>query len=155
MFRVYVPGKGQFPALDRAHAPYCDFFWCLGAEPLVSSFGGKAISKKEKREMLPLSSQTSMRSRWRGGACARWVLGGGRRHRGSGVMHIQRGHQFFGDPEFFFLPLQLQHSPLALVMIELASRHAIAKVHEVRSSYCTFATDSPSHVPMLGTTTVG
>jgi hypothetical protein len=35
----------------------------------------------------------------------RCVWGGGRRHRGSGVIYVQRGHLFFGDPDFFFLPV--------------------------------------------------
>jgi hypothetical protein len=41
---------------------------------------------------------------------------------------------FFGDPEFIFLPVQLQHFPIVLVVTELASRHANLKVHEVKSS---------------------
>ena len=67
----------------------------------------KGISKKQKEEKnFLLSSQNSVRFRWRGGACARWVLGGGGRHRGWGVMNIQRGLLQIWSCEFFSLPLQ-------------------------------------------------
>ena len=40
-------------AVDRAHEPFWDFFWYLGAEPLVSSFGGKSHLQKQKEGKAP------------------------------------------------------------------------------------------------------